>query len=324
MSPDAVTYFLEDGTPLNGPDYKTQDLSKPELRFYAIAEGVKSDLFTVKIRQPFADNEYNEIVYPVVFHIIQNKQQVDMKQGIDSGIVYYALRLMNQSFSREVAFSPNGADTKIRFRAAEYDPKGVKMAEKGINRYPLITADLNSLSGAGVLANPRICWDYKKYLNIWVIDGWGSSAGSPKLILQSADLDKIKGVTFTAKTESEIDAATFTMADIGLTFSARDFAIEDVSYSTQTGKFFGLLGTKGEDYCDDTFSGYKNFYPSSDIGSSRLKLTADGMPFYSVNIMDESSYQTTISMDQVKRARMITEFCPHRWAYKNTWAFTGQ
>ena len=61
-----------------------------------------------------------------------------------------------------------------------------------------------------------------------------------------------------------------------------------------------------------------------DGSNSRLKISSDGLLFYAVNIMDDGSYKNTISMDQVKRIRTITDNCPHRWAWKSDWAFTGK
>lgn len=329
LTGNQVHYFLEDGTPLAGPTYKTTDLSKDSIGFYAEASGLKSNVFKVGIREPFPEDAYETITYPVVFHVIQNKTSVDLGQGIGSDIVYYAFDCIQHVFARQAAFSPNGADTRIRFRLAEYDPKGKKMTEKGINRYPLAEDRLNALTADNILENQDICWDYKNYLNIWVIDNWSSKAQAPMYISDEADLSNLQGVTITALPEGEIAEQAYSIYDIGLVFKARDFAIEDVAYSTQMGKFFGLLETKSnkEDYCDDTFTYSKYTEPWDKVGdgsNSRLKITPDGLIFYSVNIMDESTYKNTISMDQVKRIRTVTDYCPHRWAWKSDWAFTGK
>lgn len=323
-----VGYFLEDGTPLDGPTYKTTDLSKPEIGFYITANQLKSEVFKVKIREPFAPDAYDTIIYPVVFHIIQNKTTVELGQGVGSDIVYYAFNTIYNCFARNAASSPNGADTRIRFRLAEYDPKGKKMTEKGIHRYPLNSGALNDLDYESIKNNPDICWDYKKYLNIWVIENM-DDVRCPQYILEGTDLDRIKGCNLVPASLEEIEAADYQVTDIGLIFDAVDFAIEDVGYATQMGKFFGLLETRSqrEDYCDDTFTytNYKEPWNTALDGSnSRLKITPDGLIFYAVNIMDDGSYKNTISMDQVKRIRTITDNCPHRWAWKSQWAFTGK
>ena len=324
LAEGTVQYFLEDGTPLKEGKYRTTDLSKSEQGFYVTANGLKSDVFKVSIREPFAEDAYETITYPVVFHLIQDKTNVELGQGVGADIVNYAFNTIYNCFARTAAFSPNGADTKIRFRLAEYDPNGRKMEEKGINRYSLSTSDLNNLNPEKIKNNPKICWDYKRYLNIWIVENMGNSVSTPHYILNTADLNQIQGVSFEQLSLEEIEKQEYSLTDIGLIYGARDFAIEDVGYPTQMGKFFGLLDTENqkEDYCEDT---YKEPWNTALEGSnSRLKISTDGLIFYSVNIMDASSYKNTISMDQVKRIRTITDNCPHRWAWKSDWAFTGK
>ena len=329
LAEGTVQYFLEDGTPLKEGKYRTTDLSKSEQGFYVTANGLKSDVFKVSIREPFAEDAYETITYPVVFHLIQDKTKVELGQGVGADIVNYAFNTIYNCFARTAAFSPNGADTKIRFRLAEYDPNGRKMEEKGINRYSLSTSDLNNLNTEKIKNNPKICWDYKRYLNIWIVENMGNSVSTPHYILNTADLNQIQGVSFEQLSLEEIEKQEYSLTDIGLIYGARDFAIEDVGYPTQMGKFFGLLDTENqkEDYCEDTFAynTYKEPWNTALEGSnSRLKISTDGLIFYSVNIMDASSYKNTISMDQVKRIRTITDNCPHRWAWKSDWAFTGK
>ena len=329
LAEGTVQYFLEDGTPLKEGKYLTTDLSKSEQGFYVTANGLKSDVFKVSIREPFAEDAYETITYPVVFHLIQDKTKVELGQGVGADIVNYAFNTIYNCFARTAAFSPNGADTKIRFRLAEYDPNGRKMEEKGINRYSLSTSDLNNLNPEKIKNNPKICWDYKRYLNIWIVENMGNSVSTPHYILNTADLNQIQGVSFEQLSLEEIEKQEYSLTDIGLIYGARDFAIEDVGYPTQMGKFFGLLDTENqkEDYCEDTFAynTYKEPWNTALEGSnSRLKISTDGLIFYSVNIMDASSYKNTISMDQVKRIRTITDNCPHRWAWKSDWAFTGK
>ena len=306
LAEGTVQYFLEDGTPLKEGKYRTTDLSKSEQGFYVTANGLKSDVFKVSIREPFAEDAYETITYPVVFHLIQDKTKVELGQGVGADIVNYAFNTIYNCFARTAAFSPNGADTKIRFRLAEYDPNGRKMEEKGINRYSLSTSDLNNLNPEKIKNNPKICWDYKRYLNIWIVENMGNSVSTPHYILNTADLNQIQGVSFEQLSLEEIEKQEYSLTDIGLIYGARDFAIEDVGYPTQMGKFFGLLDTENqkEDYCEDTFAynTYKEPWNTALEGSnSRLKISTDGLIFYSVNIMDASSYKNTISMDQERK-----------------------
>ena len=70
------------------------------------------------------------------------------------------------------------------------------MEEKGINRYSLSTSDLNNLNPEKIKNNPKICWDYKRYLNIWIVENMGNSVSTPHYILNTADLNQIQGVSF--------------------------------------------------------------------------------------------------------------------------------
>ena len=327
-----VDYYLENGTKLEGAKYTTTDFTKSEIGFYIESNGLKSNAFKVKIREPFPDNMYDTLVYPIVFHILQSKTTTDLGQGIGSDIIEYAVQTLNNCFMRKAAFSPNGANAKIQFRLAEYDPEGKKMEEPGINRHA--TEEFGDMSNTTLVSESSICWDWHKYLNVWLVDDWSSNANAPRYILNTVDLNQVAGLELTTMTENEIETQAIEVQDIGITFDAREFAIEDVNYATVFGQYFGLLSTadEEEDYCDDTFAYTSYTEPwnapsgenSSNYGNSRLKISTDGLIFYSVNIMDESSYCNTISMDQVKRIRTITEYCPHRWAYKSQWAFSGK
>lgn len=321
-----VQYFMEDGTQLENEYYSTTDLSKSEIGFYVVANGIKSNVFNVSIREPFSEDIYDTIVYPIVFHVIQDKINVDLGQGVGSDIIYNTFETIAHVFARQATTSPNSADTRIRFQLAEYDPDGKLMTEKGINRYPMSTEELGNLDPELIKNNPEICWDYKRYLNIWIVDDF-DAVTTPRYILNTADLSLIEGIQFEQKSLEEIEAGDYNLTDIGLVYDAEAFATEDVGYVTELGRFFGLLDTDGEDYCDDTFTyeTYKEPWNTElNASNSRLKISSDGLLFYSVNIMDESTYGNTISMDQVKRIRTITEYCPHRWAYKSKWAFTGK
>ena len=83
------------------------------------------------------------------------------------------------------------------------------------------------------------------------------------------------------------------------------------------------------DYCPDTYSFDYGYYPTVFKGNN-----LDGQPendptrpmeyFTSFNVLDMYSYKNSLSIDQVKRVRMVLKQCPSRWAYKSNWAFTGE
>lgn len=114
----------------------------------------------------------------------------------------------------------------------------------------------------------------------------------------------------------------------------------EFSLATPIAEYFGILQTRCDkynklnadgdsDYCPDTYSFDYGYYPSVFKGNN-----LDGQPendptrpmeyFTSFNVLDMYSYKNSLSVDQVKRLRMVLERCPSRWAYKSDWAFTGE
>lgn len=339
-----VKYFLEDGTELEGPEYRTTDLSKGEVSFYIMANGMKSNLFTVKLREPFAKDEYETVEYPVVFHVVQSVKSVTEGGEFDSDLIYEFFNTLVNTFERKVTFGPNSVDSRICFRLAEYDKEGNKLKEKGIHRVTLSDGDMSYMveDYEGEITgyqSEKLLWDYKKYLNIWIIEGIGESvACAPRYIL--AGTQPLQGITPTMieKTEAEFENVSWNIFDIGMVFDINQFITgNDLKFGQlgQVGSFFGLLPTEymgvegvSSDYCDDTQPYYvyaESWYDSNgNDANNRLKITEDGDLFYSTNIMDTYSFRNAITMDQVKRVRVITDNCPLRWAWKSKWAFTGK
>ncbi|MBC5622997.1 hypothetical protein [Butyricimonas hominis] len=352
LSGDMVKYFMEDGTELEGPEYKTTDVSKGKVSFYITANGMKSDLFTVKLRKPFAEDEYETITYPVVFHVLQTTESVTGGAKLDASLIYEFFNTMVKTFERKVAFGPNSVDTRIRFQLAEYTPDGTKMQEKGINRWsgPKDGGNWHWIEVDGIefcikydLAN-YVFWDYKKYLNIWIVENRPGTIGTvtipPQFILTGTE--PLKGISplMREKTEEEFEAMSkddFKLSDIGMMFELTQFSTGNdlpLGQLGQVGQFFGLLPTEfaGEeitsDYCEDTvpYDIYREewYDNNGNDANNRLKVTEDGLLFYSTNIMDFYSFRNAITMDQMKRIRTITDNCPLRWAWKSKWAFTGK
>lgn len=75
LAEGTVQYFLEDGTPLKEGKYRTTDLSKSEQGFYVTANGLKSDVFKVSIREPFAEDAYETITIRLYFILFKIKQK---------------------------------------------------------------------------------------------------------------------------------------------------------------------------------------------------------------------------------------------------------
>ena len=62
------------------------------------------------------------------------------------------------------------------------------------------------------------------------------------------------------------------------------------------------------DYCDDTmpYERYtEDWYDENgNDANNRLKITENGVLFYSTNIMDDQSFRSSITMDQMKLSRI--------------------
>lgn len=306
-----VEYFLEDGTQLQEPYFTTTDVSKTSQGFYAEILGEKTDVFTVNIVSPLAE-EFEEVTYPVVFHMITTKINEEYGEAIPTENVDKLINALNTAYGRIGIITPNGANAKVKFKMAEYDIDGDKMKTPGINTI-LISDEAYADLGSNVDNVPEVLWDSKKYLNIWVMKS-GKSSKLPSHAIAGFELDGL---------DLELVDETFDINSLspdkkGFIIKWSSFAQNDLDYGKLFGTFFGLYETKGEDYCSDTF-----IWVEKDESNSRWKINDEGMRYMSVNIMDESSHQNTISQQQVIRIRKTIENCPVLWAYKSDWAFTG-
>lgn len=114
---------------------------------------------------------------PVVFHVFHQYGE----ENISKAQILDGLRVLNEDYSRTNAdksktrsqFLARAANPDIEFKLATKDPSG--QCTDGINRIAsslTVHGDLNSA------IKKQINWDYKKYLNIWVIKELGRNAGT--------------------------------------------------------------------------------------------------------------------------------------------------
>ncbi|MFN8309002.1 MAG: M43 family zinc metalloprotease [Chitinophagales bacterium] len=116
----------------------------------------------------------DNIYIPVVFHVIHNGDAVGTGENISDAQIISQIDAMNLHFSLKSpdtvlipsAFRSLAADTKIQFCLAGYDPSG--QPTTGINRYNLNKPDWDENMLESIV-KPATRWDYKSYLNIWVI-----------------------------------------------------------------------------------------------------------------------------------------------------------
>ncbi|MCG8582821.1 MAG: hypothetical protein MI866_23070, partial [Bacteroidales bacterium] len=135
---DWIEYHEKSGVDV-GQKFSTndQDLVGQTLKVWARIKGtdLESDTVQFKVMKPVAEDEFEEIVFPVVFHIMQTKDDLAIKGGeLEAHKIHEAIERLNNVFSGVSSKHPNRVNTKIRFEAALYDPQGNLLEEPGINR----------------------------------------------------------------------------------------------------------------------------------------------------------------------------------------------
>ena len=133
-----IEYYTSSGETLSKV-FSTSDKSLigKTLNVYAKIKGteITSNTTTFTVMDPSVSNAYTEITVPVIFHLIQSNKDIAGYGGeIPMERIHLLLDKINNTFSGSVSTNAMGVDTKIRFKAAVYDPYGNKLQEPGINR----------------------------------------------------------------------------------------------------------------------------------------------------------------------------------------------
>lgn len=347
IEPDWVELYTEDGKNVD-KNLKTKNWSPDTVKIYAQLKGydqitdparkelLKTNQIRIVLRKPQAPDMYNEITYPVIFHIIQTSDDITGYGVAETFRLYEYFDKLNKVFARECNVSPNGVDTRIKFKLAEYDPYGQKLPEIGVNRYTLpkgaVGNDYNTF-----IQSKKLDWDYNRYLNVWLIMGASQPLDKPcrpYYIASNAD-KKPEGLTFTETNDVNTLPKGITPLQAGILIDLKAFTsyktdIQDITF--YFGRYLGLLDntadSQPENYCDDTFS----FPVSSGDGNLNKKfmkeVTGDDNQryyFISDNIMDDAvGMHKTVNMDQSSRIREIVKWCPARQQYQSDFAFTGK
>jgi hypothetical protein len=208
------------------------------------------------------------IQIPVVVHVIHN--QTDNKIGganntnISDEQVFSQIAVLNEDYRRKedtngFNANPVGADTRIEFVLARYDPDG--RSSKGITRHYSTNSRFSPYTDDGILADIA-SWPTDKYLNIWVCPmntGFLGVAQLPSVLNvdgldnSKKDQDRTDGVIIdyrffgSVQHMSAAGSVTSKTYDLGRTTTH------------EVGHWLGLLHTWGNvdnncgtDYCADT------------------------------------------------------------------------
>lgn len=347
ISPDFIKVYLKDGTVVPDKIFKTTNQNLGNLEFYAQGGSVKSESLNITIR-PLPADEIEEIVYPVIFHLLVPPASNRPAYSISSAQLQEKLDQLNSIYNRKNTTNPNGASAKITFKLAIYDPKGKELVEQG-KEVLNVAANLTTQQYKDYINTAKV-WDPNKYLNIYVCkfaDNYNDNgttsylSEAPKVIFSSAQA--IPGIAANrVSTYAAADVKDFSEAAIMLNYG--EFfnptlwnANNPLELATIMGYYLGLKPTRiittllggvqinpivngDTDYCPDTY-----VYEANAANFTIYKTDYfNKNSFTSFNIMTEYGRKNSITVDQVSRLRSVVERCPSRWSYKSNWAFTGK
>ena len=307
-----------------------------------------SNTGTFTISDPSVSDTYTEITIPVIFHLIQSNQDIAGYGGeIPMERIHLLIDKINNTFSGNVSTNAMGVDTKIRFKAAVYDPYGNKLQEPGINRiYVEKVTDAAKDQYKTFIKDQKALWPYDKYLNVWLISDRENEYDKffytisrtciPRYIATETDPAKIpEGLTLSSLPENWTPVPN----EVGILYKLQSIQTMVRSFGEKNenelvngfGYYLGLLPTWGasssakpQDYCSDTHKYYGNDNEGYNKNQTAYKLVGDCF-FLAENIMDDPvGVHRSVSQQQAQRMRWILNNSPERSAWKSDYAFTGR
>lgn len=343
LLPEGLFRLLdEDGNEYPNFTFSTTDTVARTMRFHLEAGELRSNDLEIHIR-PLPKTEYEEIVIPVVFHILNPASQPSIAPiEITPETVQKNIDRLNAVFNGTVTTDPNGGNARIIFKLAEYDDNGIPMAQPGMHTYE-IPKNVELTDEDAYLAyikskGSTLMYDYKNFLNIWLIN---NPVVSSSIVAVPTVVDCLPNpIPGSAATLMPDDFPT-RITDIGFCINMSYFVnpMQSTDYfeiSTVMAQYLGLLSTQvfenyagtnfidgDTDYCSDTPYYWSN--GNSVFKNNSKDGTEDNILYFtSYHVMDRYSYKNSISCDQVARIRLNLEHCPSRWMYKSKFAFTGK
>ena len=296
-------------------------------------------------------NEFaNELVIPVVFHILQTKDDIDNYGGeFKLERVEMQLKRLNNMFSGAVSHNPVGVNTNIKFEMAQYDQYGNRLVEPGIDRKTIADGAFSKKDGSdmdSLITAERLLWSPDNYLNVWLVsDRKGVVSDFANDVTAKCAPCYVKdGATNVPKglRLQEYTGQTLKPSQAGIIYKLSELDVAERSFFVSNnnkkqgynelgyyiGLFYGLLPTcnysntkAGTDYCDDTI----DYAATSTGGNEDWYTTMDGCYFRAENIMDDPrGVHCSVSQDQTIRMRWIMNNCVGRMQWKSTQALSGK
>lgn len=330
--------------------YTTSDqaLIGKKIEVYARIKGkdLVSDTVSFTVTDPSAAKVFPEITIPIVFHLIQSDEEINGYGGkIPMERIHLLLDKINHTFSGAASYQATGVDTKIRFKAALYDPYGNKLLEPGINRvYVKEVADKAKDQYTTLITNEKALWPYDKYLNVWLISDLNkeyktfyytiSTHCIPRYVSSGTYLSESpQGLQWSVLPENW----TPVPQEVGILYRLQSIFTMTRSFGEKEenelvnglGYYLGLLPTWGtksgkepDDYCTDTHRYYGSTATKYNITTYK---SVEDYYFMSENIMDDpTGVHRSVSLQQSIRAHWVLQNCPERCAWKSDYAFTGK
>ena len=312
--------------------------------------GKESDPVSFSVIASKKDQFANELVIPVVFHILQTKDDIDNYGGeFKLERIEMQLKRLNNMFSGAVSHNPVGVNTNIRFEMAQYDQYGNRLVEPGVDRKTIADGAFSKKDGSDIdslITAERLLWSADDYLNVWLVsDRKGVvsdfandvTAKCAPCYVKAATADAPKGLKF-----QEYAGQALKPSQAGIIYKLSELDVAERSFFVSNnnkkqgynelgyyiGLFYGLLPTcnysntkAGTDYCDDTI----DYAATSTGGNKDWYKTMDGCYFRAENIMDDPrGVHCSVSQDQTIRMRWIMNNCVGRMQWKSTFALSGK
>lgn len=304
--------------------FKTESNWGDTLKFYAKYRNLVSDTVSIRVIKPLLE-KIAPLTVPVVFHILNYQENIDLNRTVSDKWLQKLLQKVNGVFLRQLNNSPNGANTQVHFKLANYKPNGQEMPSPGLNRFII---GPNTKITDSFLKGNNLFWPYQKYLNVWIIYNHTSSVKLPSTQIEGSD-NAPEGIQLSTISQDDLKNREVDISDVGFIIKLQDVLSKQNSSAEMVslfGRYMGLLPTyydysvnrKRTDYCDDTF--HYIIYGNQ----ISFKKSMTGFVFESDNIMDDPiGKHRVITQDQALRIRWYLKYCPDRWMWKSDFAFTG-
>lgn len=312
--------------------------------------GKESDPVSFSVIASKKDQFANELVIPVVFHILQTKDDIDNYGGeFKLERIEMQLKRLNNMFSGAVSHNPVGVNTNIRFEMAQYDQYGNRLVVPGVDRKTIADGAFSKKDGSDIdslITAERLQWSADDYLNVWLVsDRKGVvsdfandvTAKCAPCYVKAATADTPKGLKL-----QEYAGQALKPSQAGIIYKLSELDVAERSFFVSNnnkkqgynelgyyiGLFYGLLPTcnysntkAGTDYCDDTI----DYAATSTGGNKDWYKTMDGCYFRAENIMDDPrGVHCSVSQDQTIRMRWTMNNCVGRMQWKSTFALSGK